>query len=78
MRNKISLLKEQNLFIYFWLYKNTTGKMDSKLATCENKQVYWFKFTIQNISEDFWNKCTGLNISQRNLPSLLGLKAVVN
>lgn len=78
MRNKISLLIEQNSFIYFWLYKNTTGKMDSKLATCVNKQVYWFKFTIQNISEDFWNKCTGLNISQLNLPSLLGLTAVVN
>lgn len=78
MRNEISSLLEQNLFIYFWLYKNTTGKMDSKLATCENKQVFWFKFTIQNISEDFWNKCSGLNVSQMNLPSLLGLKAVVN
>lgn len=78
MQNKISLLIEQNSFISFWLYKNTTGKMDFKLATCENKQVFWFKFTIQNISEDFWNKCTGLNISQLNLPLLLGLKTVGN
>lgn len=78
MRNKILLLIEQNSFIYFGLYKNTTGKKDSKLATCESKQVFWFKFTIQNIPEDFWNKCTGLNTSQFNIPLLLGLKTVVN